>query len=110
MDQENTEMYDTHIKSLYSWFEKATKSDESGNCKHIPDIKLLNITSTNDMSATWKMLGKGGTAKVKAFFVIPVTVHLLQLHTTIKQCVSFVPTPLKTDRSGTIIGNVIIAK
>ena len=68
MDQENTEMYDTHIKSLYSWFEKATKSDESGNCKNIPDIKPLNITSTNDMSATWKMLGKGGTAKVKEFF------------------------------------------
>ena len=68
MGQENTEMYDTHIEPLYSWFVKATKADESGNCKNIPDIKPLNITSTNDMSATWKMLRKGSTAKVKESF------------------------------------------
>ena len=68
MGQENTKMYDTHIKPLYAWWEEASEANKFGFSKKLPKIKPVKISSTNDMSATWKMIGKGGTAKVKEFF------------------------------------------
>ena len=61
-------MYDNHIKPLYSWWEQAIQADENGSSKKFKNLKPFEITSTSDMSATWKMTGKGGTAKVKTFF------------------------------------------
>ena len=63
-----TETHEKYVKPLYSLFEEALEEDESGNSKKMPDIKPLIMSSTNDMSTTWKMIGKGGTAKVKEFF------------------------------------------
>ena len=69
MGQENEYMYRTYIKPLYSWWEEASEVDsETGNSKKFNGIKPLKISSCSDMSATWKMTGKGGTAKVKEFF------------------------------------------
>ena len=67
MSQENTETYNTHIKPLYLWWEEALDANNLGFSKNIFGIKPLKISNTNDMSATWKMIGKGGTAKVKEF-------------------------------------------
>ena len=61
-------MYDEHVQPTYSWWEEATKDDGNGRSKKFPDLRPIQMTSTGDMSATWKMLGKGRTAKIKTFF------------------------------------------
>ena len=49
-------MYKDHIKPLYSWWEKASEADEvTGKSKQFEDLMPIEITSTSDMIATWKM-------------------------------------------------------
>ena len=40
------------------------------------------------MSATWKMIGKGGTDKLKEFFVTDVTALQIKFHTITLQSVN----------------------
>ena len=74
MGSKNKAMHKNHINPLYRWWEEATEDDGNGQSKIFPDTKTIELSSTGDMSATWKILRKGGTAKIKTFFVTVVTV------------------------------------
>ena len=61
-------MYKDHIKPLYKWWEEATKDDGTGHSKKLTELNPIELPSTGDMLEAWKMLGKGGTSKIKTFF------------------------------------------
>ena len=106
MGSKNKAMYKDHIKPLYRWWEEATKDDGNGQSKKFPDIKPIEFSSAGDMSATWKMLGKSGTAKIKTCFITVVTISWTKFIIIMSQIVMNVMISSAIILSGKTSGNV----
>ena len=72
MGRENKKMYAEHIVPKLEHFRNAEIAHDDGNSVLFPQCKPITLTLPTDKSATWKIINKGGAAKVKIFFAIVV--------------------------------------
>ena len=68
MGRENKLMCSEQIVPKLEYFRSAEVQHSDGNSLLFPQYKPIQLSLPTDKSATWKIINKGGAAKVKIFF------------------------------------------